>query len=91
MLSTDGFATIKVIWMPSDIQGGYAGSDFYAKYQMKGHPNWNQTKNGVDKDFVIVSNLELNQSYKFVVVSVDGKFPNMSDVQDVSIFKIGMY
>lgn len=90
MLSTNASVTIKVIWMPSD--RGIAGSDFYVKFRIKGKQNWNQTNHGIaSKDFVIVSNLELNQAYEFFVVSVDGEFTNSSDVQDVSMVKIGMY
>lgn len=90
MLSTNAFATIKVIWMPSYL--GIAGSNFFVKFRIKGKQNWNQTNHSiVSKDFVIVSNLELNETYEFAVVSVDGEFTNISDVQDVSMVNIGMY
>lgn len=85
----NGYATIRVNWMPSI--DGRSGSHFFAKYRIKGETTWLSTDNILEDDFVIIRGLQPDETYEFVVASVDGEYLAESHVQDVPTIGIGMF
>lgn len=88
--SENGYPAIRINWLPA-LEAGRSGSHFFAKYRIKGETTWSSTGDVLDEDFVIVRALEPDETYEFVVVSVDGKYLTESKVQDVATYSIGMY
>lgn len=89
MPTDNGNSAIRVNWLPA-LEAGRSGSHFFAKYRQKGQTTWISTPDVLGEDFVIVRPLEPEQTYEFVVVSVDGKYLTESKVQDVATYGIGM-
>lgn len=87
--SENGYATIRVNWMPS--VEGKSGSHFFAKYRVKGETTWLSSDNILEDDYVIIRGLEPDETYEFIVVSVDGTYATDSQVQEVPTVGIGMY
>lgn len=85
--SENGYASVKVFWHPNI--GGNSGSHFFAKYRIKGQTTWLKTDEVLDSDHVIVRALSPEQTYEFVVASVDGDFISESAVQEVPTDDIG--
>lgn len=69
---------------------GKSGSHFFAKYRVKGETTWLSTDNILEDDFVLVRGLEPDETYEFIVASVDGQYITESQVQDVPTVGIGM-
>lgn len=69
---------------------GKSGSHFFAKYRVKGESTWLSTDNILEDDFVLVRGLEPDETYEFIVASVDGQYITESQVQDVPTVGIGM-
>lgn len=85
----NGFATIRVNWMPR--VDGRSGSHFFAKYRIKGETTWLSTPNILEEDFVLIRGLQPDETYEFIVASVDGEYLAESHVQDVPTIGIGMF
>lgn len=54
-ISTSNKYSVRVTWMPN--VDGNPGSNFYAKYRLKGNKKWIHTDKIYDEDFIIVNNL----------------------------------
>lgn len=74
--------SIKVIWMPN--VDGHPGTNFFVKYHKKGELKWNKTEQIRDVDYVIISELPLNEVFEFRVVSVDGEHTAESQTIEIS-------
>lgn len=81
MPSENGYANIKVNWWPNN--SGRTGSHFFAKYRLKGETTWLSTEHILDSDFTTIRALKPDETYEFVVASVDGDYITESIVQDV--------
>lgn len=79
--SENGYANIKVNWWPNN--SGRTGSHFFAKYRLKGETTWLSTDHILDSDFTTIRALKPDETYEFVVASVDGDYITESIVQDV--------
>lgn len=87
--SDNGYATIRVNWMPS-IEGK-SGSHFFAKYRIKGETTWLSTENVLEDDYVIIRGLQPDENYEFKVVSVDGEYSTESLAQNVQTVGTGEF
>lgn len=87
--SENGYATIRANWLPN--VSGKPGTHFFAKYRIKGETQWLTTDYVLEDDFVLVRGLQPDETYEFVVISVDGEHLSESLVQDVPTVGIGMY
>lgn len=81
MPSDNPNAKIKVNWLPN--VSGRPGTQFFAKYRIRGESTWLRTDDIKDDDFVVIHGLETDETYEFVVVSVDGNHLTESHIQDV--------
>lgn len=90
MPSENGFATIKVDWRPN-INAGRPGTHFFVKYRIKGETTWLTSDVELDDMHTIIRGLQPDETYEFVVISVDGEHLAESQIQDVPTIGIGMY
>lgn len=86
MRSTGESAQIQIKWRPS--LDGYAGSEFCVKYRAKSQPNWTVTANISNVDYIDIENLKVNETYEFVILSIDGDFSIESSSQNILMVKI---
>lgn len=77
------------MWQPNPT--GNPGSHFRAKYRIKGETEWRETEDIKDEDFKIIKGLTPDETYEFVVASVDGEHSTESPVQEVSTAGLGSY
>lgn len=70
---------------------GRSGSHFFAKYRIKGETTWLSTDNILEDDYVLIRGLQPDETYEFIVASVDGEYLAESHVQDVPTIGIGEY
>lgn len=87
--SENGHAVVRINWLPA-LEAGKSGSHFFVKYRKKDTTTWVSTDNVLEEDHVEVRPLEPEQTYEFVVLSVDGEHMTESKVQEVVINSVGM-
>lgn len=75
----EGTAHILVRWLPSF--DGHSGSHFVAWYRLKGHPEWLQSNEVTEDDYVILTGLEPGQEYEVKVTAHDGEYFSTSEVK----------
>lgn len=83
MPSNNEYEKIRVHWLPNFEKGGNTGSHFFAKYRVEGEPNWLQTKERLEEDWLDIESLDRNKKYEFQVVAVDGDEFTASESQIV--------
>lgn len=77
----EGAAHIQVRWLPS--LDGHPGTHFKVWYKLKGHPEWLQTNEITDDDYVILTGLEPGQVYEVKLTAHDGEYFSTSEIKDV--------
>lgn len=66
-------------------EGGNPGTTFYVSYKKEGETNFRKTDIAKDDDFIMVRDLDSEESYDFMVTSVDGDYRTDSDIQTVRL------
>nr|XP_032528918.1 neuroglian isoform X2 [Danaus plexippus plexippus] len=77
----EGTAHILVRWIPS--LEGHAGTHFIAWYRLRGRPDWLQSNEVTEDDYVILTGLEPGLEYEVKVTAHDGDYYSTSDVKVV--------
>lgn len=85
--SENGFASIKVVWLPNTGEGK-PGSHFFVKYKLKDETIYEQTKNEMVEDFITIKGLKPGETYEFIVVAVDGEYMAESEPQDIETYSL---
>lgn len=87
--ATNGFANIKVSWLPS--LEGRPGSHFFVKYKVKGEPLFISTEPEMNDDWTVVRALLPDKVYEFKIVAVDGDYATESETQEIDTSGIGTF
>lgn len=74
-------------WLPN--LEGKPGSYFFVKYRKKGEPNYMQTEPEHDNDYKLITGLELDQTYEFLLLAADGNNFTPSKSQDIDTYGTG--
>nr|XP_034837376.1 neuroglian isoform X3 [Maniola hyperantus] len=77
----EGTAHILVRWIPT--LEGHAGTHFVAWYRLRGHPEWLQSNEVTEDDYVILTGLEPGQEYEVKVTAHDGEYFSTSETRVV--------
>lgn len=86
MPSDNGYAKIKVTWVPN--VEGRPGSHFFVKYKLRGETIYEETPAETNEDFIILGGLRPGETYEVKVVAVDGEFTSESHSEDVETFSV---
>ncbi|TRY75568.1 hypothetical protein TCAL_04520 [Tigriopus californicus] len=81
MNAENGFARIKVTWMPH-IEGN-PGSHFYVQYKKDMETQFLSSNEELNEDSIVVRGLDPDETYDFRVVAVDGKHQTPSRILPV--------
>lgn len=88
MANENDQANVRINWLPS-LQNN-SGSNFYVKYRLEGESDWKETGNIEKEDHIVIHELQPDENYEFVVVSVDGPLTSESEMQEISTSAVGM-
>ncbi|XP_063242824.1 neuroglian isoform X3 [Bacillus rossius redtenbacheri] len=83
----NGYATIKVVWLPN-VMEGRPGSHFFVKYRQKGETIFQESEPEMIEDFIIVRGLMQGEIYDFRVVAVDGDKMTESEPEEVETYSV---
>lgn len=86
--SRNEYSKIKITWLP-DVKGN-PGTNFLARYRIKGETEWLKTDIVRDNDFIIIDGLLSNKIYEIATVSIDGMFLAVSTIQEAKTKRTGM-